>query len=64
MQGMAVACGALATLASLFKHSKREEIVEHAPSVLQGLKAGHTLTSGNILLRKLSIKLAQVGRND
>ena len=64
MQGTAAASGVLATLASLFKLSKREEIAQHAPSVLQGLKACNTLTSDNTLLRKLSIKLSQVSNND
>lgn len=59
MQGMAAACGVLATLASLFKLSKRESVVEYAPSILQSLKACNSLSSGNALLRKLSIKLTQ-----
>lgn len=59
MQGMAAACGVLATLASLFKLSKRESVVDYAPSVLQSLKACNSLSSGNALLRKLSIKLTQ-----
>ena len=57
---MAAASGVLATLASLFKLSKREEIVEHVPRVLQSLKNSGTLDSSNSVIRKLSIKLAQV----
>lgn len=64
MLGAAAACGVLATLASLFKLSKREEVVQHAPSVLHSLKACNTLSSTNPLLRKLSIKLAQVGSDN
>ena len=61
-KGMAAACGILSTLASLFKLSKREEIEGHAPAVLQCLKAWNTLSSGNLIVRKLSIKLAQVDK--
>jgi lantibiotic modifying enzyme len=60
MQGMAGACGILATLAHLFKLSKREEVLELAHSVLHTLKTCNSLHSSNTLLRKLSIKLAQV----
>jgi hypothetical protein len=59
MQGMAGACGILATLAHLFKLSKREEVLELAHSVLHTLKTCNSLHSSNTLLRKLSIKLAQ-----
>ena len=60
MQGVAAACGVLATLASLFKLSKREEVVEYAPTVLRSLKTCNCLNSTTTLIRKLSIKLAQV----
>ena len=60
-EGMTAASGVLATLASLFKLSKREDIEKHAPDILRTLKACNTLNSSNTLLRKLSIKLAQVG---
>ena len=59
MQGMTAACGVLATLASLFKLSKRENVMEHAHRVLHSLKACNCLSSRNTLLRKLGIKLAQ-----
>lgn len=59
MQGMAAASGVLATLASLFKLSKRENVMEHGHRVLQSLKACNCLSSRNTLLRKLGIKLAQ-----
>ena len=60
-EGLTAACGILATLASLFKLSKREDIEDHASDVLRTLKTCNTLNSGNAMLRKLSIKLAQVG---
>ena len=50
----------LATLAHLFKLSKREEVLELAHDVLCTLKSCNSLHSSNTLLRKLSIKLAQV----
>ena len=60
-EGMTAASGVLATLASLFKLSKREDVDKHAPGVLRTLKTCNTLNSSSSLLRKLSIKLAQVG---
>lgn len=60
MQGMAAVCGVLATLSSLFKHSKREEMVDYAPNVLLQLKACNCISCDNTLVRKLSIKLTQV----
>ncbi len=46
--------------ASLFKHAKREDVVEFAPVVLNQLSSCGLSTSDNTLLRKLNIKLAQV----
>ena len=60
-EGITGACGVLATLASLFQLSKRDDIESHVPDVLKTLKASNTLTSDTTMLRKLSIKLAQVG---
>ena len=60
-EGVTAASGVLATLASLFKLSKREDVEDHASDVLRTVKACNTLNSGYTMLRKLSIKLAQVG---
>jgi hypothetical protein len=58
-EGVTAASGVLATLASLFKLSKREDVEDHASDVLRTVKACNTLNSGYTMLRKLSIKLAQ-----
>ena len=60
MQGMTVLTGVLTTLSSLFKHGKREEMVEYAPTILTHLAKCDLANSTNTLLRKLNIKLAQV----
>lgn len=59
MNGMAAISGVLGTMASLFKHAKREDVVEFAPTVLRQLLSSELRSSDNTLLRKLSIKLSQ-----
>ena len=46
--------------ASLFKHAKRVDIVQFAPTVLQHLSSCGLAENDNTLLRKLNVKLAQV----
>lgn len=46
--------------ASLFKHAKRADMVQFAPTVLQHLSSCGLTDSDNTLLRKLNVKLAQV----
>lgn len=62
-EGMAGASGIMATLASIFKLSKRDDIENYAPDVLRTLQLSNTLKSRNSFLRKLGIKLAQVREN-
>ena len=60
LQGMPIVTGVLVTLSSLFKHAKRDDVVEFAPTVLEHLSRAGLMTSINTQLRKLHIKLAQV----
>lgn len=60
MEGMNSLQGVLSTLASLFKHAKRDDVVEFAPTVLSQLSKCDLASSDNTLLRKLNIKLVQV----
>ena len=60
MQGMTSLNGVLSTLSSLFKHAKRDDVVEYAPTVLDHVSKRNLAVSENALLRKLNIKLAQV----
>ena len=46
--------------ASLFKHAKRADMVQFAPTVLRHLASCGLTESDNTLLRKLNVKLAQV----
>ncbi|XP_033630444.1 tubulin-specific chaperone D-like [Asterias rubens] len=59
MSGMALLSGVLASLASLFKLGKREDIVDYAPAVLERLVACKLLSSENTQIRKLAMKLIQ-----
>ena len=60
MHGMNLLQGALSTLSSLFKHAKRDDVVEFAPTVLNHISKCELTTSDNTLLRKLNVKLVQV----
>ena len=60
MQGMTLLQGILSTLSSLFKHAKRDDVVEFAPTVLEHVSKCNLTESDNTLLRKLNIKLVQV----
>ncbi|XP_006812079.1 tubulin-specific chaperone D-like [Saccoglossus kowalevskii] len=59
MPGMTVLSGVLSTLALLFKHGKREDLVSYAPVVLDRLSALTVTTTNNTILRKQNIKLIQ-----
>ena len=52
--------GVLSTLSSLFKHAKRDDVVEFAPTVLENVSKCNLTETNNTLLRKLNIKLVQV----
>ena len=51
--------GALLALAAVFKHGKREDILEHAPRILTILTDSTLKESKNIQIRKLTIKIIQ-----
>uniref|UniRef100_A0A3Q3AKH8 Tubulin-specific chaperone D n=1 Tax=Kryptolebias marmoratus TaxID=37003 RepID=A0A3Q3AKH8_KRYMA len=51
--------GALQALAKLFKHGKRDDLLQYAPTVLQCLEQKHLSESSEAKLRKLSVKLIQ-----
>ena len=60
MHGMTLLQGVLSTLSSLFKHAKRDDVVDFAPTVLEHISKCNLMESDNTLLRKLNIKLVQV----
>ncbi|XP_019950061.1 tubulin-specific chaperone D isoform X2 [Paralichthys olivaceus] len=51
--------GVLESLAKLFKHGKRDDLLQYAPTVLQCLEQRHMSESSQAMLRKLSVKLIQ-----
>uniref|UniRef100_A0A3Q3IL70 Tubulin-specific chaperone D n=1 Tax=Monopterus albus TaxID=43700 RepID=A0A3Q3IL70_MONAL len=51
--------GALQSLAKLFKHGKRDDLLQYAPTVLQCLEQKHLPESSEAMLRKLGVKLIQ-----
>ncbi|XP_067672679.1 tubulin-specific chaperone D-like [Haliotis asinina] len=59
MMGTNQLSGVLMTMALLFKQSKREDLLQYAPSVLTNVKDSNMMESGNTILRKLTIKLIQ-----
>ncbi|CAH3037220.1 unnamed protein product [Porites lobata] len=59
MNGMLLLTGILTTLALLFKHGKREDLIQYAPVVLKQTVAREISSTNNTLLRKLNIKLIQ-----
>ncbi len=60
IQGIPVVTGILKTLSTLFKITKREDMVSYAPRVLELLSGCGLSQSYNTQLRKLNIKLTQV----
>ncbi|XP_064407047.1 tubulin-specific chaperone D-like isoform X2 [Halichondria panicea] len=59
IQGIPVVTGILKTLSTLFKITKREDMVSYAPRVLELLSGCGLSQSYNTQLRKLNIKLTQ-----
>ncbi|XP_029015164.1 tubulin-specific chaperone D [Betta splendens] len=51
--------GALQSLAKLFKHGKRDDILKYAPTILQCLEQKHLSESSQAMMRKLGVKLTQ-----
>ncbi|XP_016895946.1 tubulin-specific chaperone D isoform X2 [Cynoglossus semilaevis] len=51
--------GVLQALAKIFKHGKREDLLQYAPVVLSKIEQKNLLQSSQAMLRKLSIKLIQ-----
>jgi hypothetical protein len=51
--------GGLKALAAIFKHGKREDLLSHAPGLLSSVLAAKLRDHPNVLLRKLSLKVAQ-----
>uniref|UniRef100_A0A8C7XF82 Tubulin-specific chaperone D n=1 Tax=Oryzias sinensis TaxID=183150 RepID=A0A8C7XF82_9TELE len=51
--------GALQSLAKLFKHGKRDDLLQYAPTVLQCLEQKRLSESTEAMLRKLNVKLIQ-----
>uniref|UniRef100_UPI0037E9BBBB tubulin-specific chaperone D n=1 Tax=Semicossyphus pulcher TaxID=241346 RepID=UPI0037E9BBBB len=59
MRDIMVLDGALQSLAKLFKHGKRDDLLQYAPTVLQCLEQKHLSESSQAMLRKLGVKLIQ-----
>ncbi|XP_061556153.1 tubulin-specific chaperone D [Phycodurus eques] len=51
--------GALQSLAMLFQHGKREDLLQHVSRVLRCLEENHLSESSQATLRKLNVKLIQ-----
>lgn len=51
--------GILQSLAKLFKHGKRDDLLPYAPTVLHCLEQKHLSESNQAMLRKLGVKLTQ-----
>jgi hypothetical protein len=52
-------CGALAAVASILKHGKREDLLPHASSLLKCILASKYQDNPGVFIRKLSIKVIQ-----
>ncbi|XP_056262068.1 tubulin-specific chaperone D isoform X2 [Pseudoliparis swirei] len=59
MRDIMVLDGALQSLATLFKHGKRDDLLQYAPAILQCLEQKNLSESSQAMLRKLGIKLIQ-----
>uniref|UniRef100_A0A3Q4HW81 Tubulin-specific chaperone D n=1 Tax=Neolamprologus brichardi TaxID=32507 RepID=A0A3Q4HW81_NEOBR len=59
LRNIVVLDGALQSLAKLFKHGKRDDLLQYAPAVLQCLEKKHLSESSEAMLRKLGVKLTQ-----
>ncbi|XP_062389202.1 tubulin-specific chaperone D [Sardina pilchardus] len=59
MEGTIILDGALQNLCQLFKHGKRDDFLQYAPTVLQCLDRQRLPESNQAMLRKLGMKLVQ-----
>ncbi|KAI7803484.1 putative tubulin-specific chaperone D [Triplophysa rosa] len=59
MEGTVALDGALQSLAQLFKHGKRDDFLQYAPTVLQCLNQKRITDSNQATLRKLGVKVVQ-----
>uniref|UniRef100_A0A665UT99 Tubulin-specific chaperone D n=1 Tax=Echeneis naucrates TaxID=173247 RepID=A0A665UT99_ECHNA len=59
MRDIMVLDGALQSLAKLFKHGKRDDLLQYAPAILQCLEQKRLSESSQARLRKLGVKLIQ-----
>uniref|UniRef100_A0A8C4I1L3 Tubulin-specific chaperone D n=1 Tax=Dicentrarchus labrax TaxID=13489 RepID=A0A8C4I1L3_DICLA len=59
MRDIMVLDGALQSLAKLFKHGKRDDLLQYAPTILQCLEQKHLSESSQAMLRRLGVKLIQ-----
>lgn len=59
MLGTVALDGALQSLAQLFKHGKREDVLQYAPAVLQCVDQKRTADSTQTILRKQAVKVVQ-----
>ncbi|XP_050962035.1 tubulin-specific chaperone D [Labeo rohita] len=59
MEGTVTLDGALQSLAQLFKHGKRDDFLQYAPTVLQCLNQKRIAESNQTTLRKLGVKVVQ-----
>ncbi|XP_076122630.1 tubulin-specific chaperone D [Alosa pseudoharengus] len=59
MEGTIILDGALQNLCQLFKHGKRDDFLQYAPTVLQCLDQRRLPESNQAMLRKLGMKLVQ-----
>ncbi|XP_050391441.1 tubulin-specific chaperone D [Patella vulgata] len=59
MLGINKACGVLSTIALLYKHGKREDVLQYAPKVLDGISECNLKEKENSILRKIAIKVTQ-----
>lgn len=59
MRDIMVLDGALQSLAKLYKHGKRDDLLQYAPTILQCLEQKQLSESSQAMLRKLCVKLIQ-----
>ena len=59
MIGAITLTGLLRTLGQLFKHGKREDLLQYTPNVLEKMESLDLADSNNTLLRKMRVKVIQ-----
>ena len=57
--GLSIISGILLSLSTLYKFSKREEIVRYSPTVLERVKALYLFSNKHTIIRKLNCKMLQ-----